>query len=267
MELVISTIMDFTPSVIFCQEVPLTLEEEVVKNCGPGFYDFAFTGKEAAVMWRRRDFEGDRKSLKGTDSSSTKITESLTEKKSGVDASEARTRNAMVKLTSVKTGASFLAVSWHGKWKTSDETKLKALNGLISFLCKVCEDKVSSFIIGGDFNLDTRENAHLIKREGVTISRYELCARDVKRLAQSRKAGRGFTPYKDTFIVSIKVLSDGRPLTGDITVSSVRPLKPKNESSDNDLMDHVSVGGVLKLMWAYTKPYIDRGKLDSIFSL
>ena len=110
-ELVISAIKDFPASVIFCQEVTQTLLKEVVKNCGPGDYEFAFTDKQAAVMWRRSDFEGDRQFLKGTDSSSTKITESLKEKKSDEDVSEVRTRTAMVKLTSVKTCASFLAVS------------------------------------------------------------------------------------------------------------------------------------------------------------
>lgn len=279
-ELVISAIKDFPASVIFCQEVTKKLLKEVVENCGPGDYEFAFTGEEAAVMWRRSDFKGDRQSLKGTDSSSMKTTESLEENKSDVDVSEVRTRTAVVKLTSVKTGASFLAVSWHGKWKAPDRTKSKALDGteskakdgtlrgLISFLCKVCKDKVSSFIIGGDFNLDTSE-IDLTEYEGVMIFRYELCDRDEKRLKQSRKAGRGFTPYKDTFIVSVKVPSDGRPVTGDITVSSVKQLEPKNESSDNELMDHVPVVGDLKLVWPCKKPYIepDRGKLDSIFSL
>ena len=274
MELVLSTIEDFPVSVIFCQEVPAKLEKEVIKKCGSGVYEFAFRDKEAAVMWRTRDFYGERKSLKGKDLSSIDIGERLQRKRSNVDVSEVYTRTAMVRLTSRKTGASFLAVSWHGPSKVSDESKSKALDGLICFLCEVCEnEKLSSFIIGGDFNLDT-STVDLTKHKGVTISRYSLCARDKNRLKQDaikKELGIGgcsFIPYKDTFIVSVKAPSDERPITGYITVSSERPLEPKNESSDNKLMDHVPVVGVLNL-WPYKKPYIekDNGKLNSIFSL
>ena len=273
-ELVISAIKDFPASLIFCQEVPRKLKEEVENNFGIGVYDFAFTDNEAAVMWRRSEFDRDRQSLKGTDSSNMKITESLKENKSEVDASEVRLRTAMVKLTSVKTRASFLAVSWHGKWIGGLESSIKSLNGLISFLCKVCEkNKLSSCIIGGDFNLNTKKVRLEHERATISISCYELCARDKERLWQQikeRKRGRDFTPYKDTFMVVSVTLSSGeRLMTGDITVSSVRPLEPKNESSDNKLMDHVPVVGDLELVLPYKKSYIkeDRGKLDSISSL
>ena len=149
------------------------------------------------------------------------------------------------------------------------------MNGVICFFYEVCKDnKLSSCITEGDFNLNTN-TVSLAKHERATISisRYELCARDKCRLAQrrkERKRGRGFTPYKDTFIVVSVILPSGeRPMKGDITVSLERPLEPKNKSSDNKLMDHVTVGGVLKLLWPHKKPYIeqDRCKLDSILSL
>ena len=273
--LIVSFLKDSSASVIFCQEVQSErkLNQKVAEKFGPGVYEFAFTGKESAVMWRTSDFHGDRRSVKGTDSSIKKIVERLQRTRPDVDVSEVCTRSAMVKLTSRKTGASFLAVSWHGPSTVSDESKPKALDGLICFLCEVCKiEKLSSFIIGGDFNLDT-SRVDLTKHKGVTICRYELCARDKNKVAPPRKPGHPFIPYKDTFIVSVTVPSDERFMTGDITVSSVRPLdlEPKNESSGNKLMDHVPVVGDLKLqvVRSYKKPYIeeDRGKLDSIFRL
>ena len=271
-ELVISAIKDFPASVIFCQEVPPKLEEEVEKNFGPGVYEFAFTDFEAAVVWRKSVFKGDRQFLEGNDPSSIKITERPKQTKSDVDVSELRTRTAMVKLTSVETGASFLAVSWHGASKPAEITRLKALNGLICFLYEVCKDKLSSCIIGGDFNLDT-STVVLTKHKDleVTISLYELSARDKNRLAQPPKRGRRFIPYKDTFIISVTLPSHKHPMTGDITVPLVRPLEPENETGDHNLMDHVPVGGVLKLACVpCKKPYTeqDRGKLEKYsFSL
>ena len=264
--LVVSVLKRSPASVIFCQEVPPGLKEKVIENFGPGVYDFAFTDVEAAVMWRTSDFKGDRQSVKGTDPSSIKITERLQQKKSDVDVSEVRTRTAMVKLTSVKTRASFLAVSWHAKYRGMTKTNIKkALDGLICFLGEVCNCKnLSSFIIGGDFNLDT-STVDLTEHKGVEISRYKLCAGDEnKHSPPRRKPGRPFIAYKDTFIFSVKVPSDERPMTGDITVSSVKQREPKN-----NLMDHVPVVGKLELVLPYKKPYIkqDKGELDSIFSL
>ena len=182
---------------IFCQEVqsPAKLEEKVVEKFGSGIYEFAFTGKESAVMWRRSDFDGDRRSVKGTDSSIIEIAERLQRPKSSVEVSEVPTRTAMIKLTSRKTGASFLAVSWHGPWRGKDDTvKLKTFNGLICFLGEVCtckDVKPSSFIIEGDFNLETskEEVREVEEKYGVTISSYTLCTRD------EEQPGPSFVPY------------------------------------------------------------------------
>ena len=235
----------------------------MVKKCGYGHYEYGFTGKESAVMWRLKDFDGDP--VERTDSLFTKIVEDLQWKKSNKDVSEAQ-RTAMVKLTSVGTGASFLAVSWHGRWKVSEEAKLEAFNHLICFLREVCEkEKLSSFIIGGDFNFDTRTIDQT--KYGVTISRYELGARDQNRLAKSgqQKRGRRFTPYRDTFIVSVTVPSDKCPMTGDITVALVKALELKNVSNKNVQLDHVPVVGVLKLVCAYQSIKQGRGKLEQHF--
>ena len=249
-DLIKSIIESFPARLIFCQEVPRKFETEVVKKCGYGRYEYGFTGKESAVMWRLKDFDGDPVEC----------------------VSEARTRTAMVKLTSVGTGASFLAVSWHGRWKVSDEAKLEAFNHLICLLREVCEkEKLSSFIIGGDFNFNTSKVTEVDQTKyGVTISRYKLCAQDKNRLAKSlqQKHGRPFTPYKDTFIVSVAVPSDKCPMTGHITVSLVKALELKNESSENVQLDHVPVVGVLKLdklVCAFPSIKQGRGKLEQYF--
>ena len=265
-ELIVSSLQRSSASVIFCQDVPAKLEERVVEKCGSGVYEFAFTGKESTVIWRKSDFDGDRRSVKGTDSSIIKIVERLQRTKSDVDVSEVRTRTAMVKLTCRKTGASFLAVSWHGPWCGKEETdKLITFNGLICFLREVCkEEGLSSFIIGGDFNLDTSYVDET--NYGVRISNYELCTRDKKQQLLPPRPGRPFVCYKDTFIASVP--SDKSPLTGNIRVFCVEPLELEPyESSENALLDHVPVVGVLelaKLVYTYKTPTVkqDRGKLE-----
>ncbi|XP_020627079.1 uncharacterized protein LOC110064371 [Orbicella faveolata] len=244
-------------SVIFCQEVPDKFETEVVEKCY-GEYEYAVTDKESAVMWRPKEFDGDP--VQGTEVSITKIVEKLQKEESDVDVSEVRTRTTMVKLRSRRTNASFLAVSWHGPWRPSEVTKLKIFHGLIRFLREVCEmEGLRSFIIGGDFNLNTSK----VKQTeyGVTISRYKLCNRDKKR--ESRGPGRNFVSYKDNFIASVTIPSD-------ITVYWVQPLDLEDESSENPLLDHVPVVAILKLdsLLTYkTKPFIkqDRGKLEQYF--
>jgi len=241
-------------SVIFCQEVPDKFETEVVEKCY-GEYEYAVTDKESAVMWRPKEFDGDP--VQGTDLSITKIVEKLQKEESDVDVSEARTRTTMVKLRSRRTNASFLAVSWHGPWRPSEVTKLKIFHGLIRFLREVCEmEGLRSFIIGGDFNLNTSK----VKQTeyGVTISSYELCTRDEKR--ESRGPGRNFVSCKDNFIASVTIPSD-------ITVYWVEPLDLEDESRENPLLDHVPVVAILKLdrlVRTYkTKPFIKQDRGDT----
>ena len=271
--LVVSILKRSPASVIFCQEVQSSakLAKKVVEECGSDVYEFAFTGKESAVMWRKSDFDGDRRSLRGTDSSIIEIVVRLQRTNSDVDVSEVRTRTAMVKLTSRKTGASFLAVSWHGPWSGKDKNdKLMKFEGLICFLIKVCtceKVKLSSFIIGGDFNLDTSktEPSEVEKKHGVTISRYKLRKRD------KEQRGVPFVPFKDTFIASVP--SDKLPMTGGIRVFRVKPSEfEPYESSENELLDHVPVVGVLrldKLVSPYKEPSMkqDKGKLERYFHL
>jgi len=157
-----------------------------------------------------------------------------------------------------------LAVSWHGPQQINKkntlnpkvdkenvkEHKLKVLHFLICFLLKVCEKvELSSFIIGGDFNLNTT-TLDLTQYEGIALwkSRYELCTRD------KEKRGQTFVKYKDTFIVMVKP---------HLPVSSVEPLELKNS-----LLDHVPVVGDLEFLYKEVeKPSNkqDRGKLEQRF--
>ena len=271
-DLIVSFLKRSSASLIFCQEVPAKLKKKVVEKFGSGVYEFAFTDKESAVIWRTSDFDGDRRSVKSTDSSIIKIVERLQRTRSDVDVSEVRTRSAIVKLTSRKTGASFLAVSWHGPWSGKKNTnRLITFNGLICFLREVCEkEELSSFIIGGDFNLDTSEVDG--KRYGVTISSdYVLCTWDKKQQLLPPRPGRPFVFYKDTFIASVP--SDKYPTTGNIRVFSVKALELEPyQSSENALLDHAPVMGVLeleKLVCTYKKTSIkqERGKLENYFQL
>lgn len=254
------------PSVIFCQELPSkNVMKEVVDavsgKCGSDNYSYKFASSctdknnqiHAAVMWNETDFNA--KEVKCTDSSIKDILDRLKEDTPVQYLGWVRERAFMVKLTSVKAGESFLAVSWHGPWKTNEENehglkpkerKLEALHVLICFLLKVCEkEELSSFIIGGDFNLNTSE-VNLTKYFGLTM------------LSYNKKHRRGSVPYKDTFIVWVKVPSDKRPLTA----SSVKPHESETESRRAPLLDHEPVVGDLKIL--YKKPSIkqDRGKLE-----
>ena len=271
-ELIISTIKDFSASVIFCQEVPGKFEEVVIAECGNycSSYRSKKTEVKVAVMWRKTDFQGKEVDLE--DSSIKEIVERLG-KGPNVDVREIRTRTAMVKLTCKTTKVSFLAVSWHGprcrmrKTTTTKELEpaLKALDGLVWFSREVCgKEKLSLFIIGGDFNLIT-SIVDLTQYKGVTIwARYDLCARDKRRLAealQQKCSQFCFIPYKDTFIVSVAVPSDKRLMAEDITVPLAAPLEPKNERSKIPLLDHEPV---FKLVRPRKKHFIkqDRGKLE-----
>ena len=103
---------NFFASVIFCQELPDKFKKDVVEKCGTGGFDFVANGKEAAVMWITKKFDGeplnDHKAL-------FKITERLQRERSDVDTSEVRTRTSMVLLSAKDANSSnsprFLAVS------------------------------------------------------------------------------------------------------------------------------------------------------------
>ena len=267
-KLIISIIKDSSASVIFCQEAIGYFKKKVVEECCNDDHSYKFVPEavtsnkgQAVVMWCETDFQGEEVRL--TDSSITKFVKRLWNEKYVLSVSEVRIRTALVKLTRKTTGASFLAVSWHGPRGGNKETKQKTLHGLICFLREVCEEeKLSSFIIGGDFNLNTSspDQVDLTKYKGITISSYELCSRDKEQRGQS------FVRYKDTFIVSVTVPPDEHSMTGDITVSLVTPRDFEKKANENALLDHVPVVGTLKLVLPdkrFSKQ--DRGKLEQHF--
>lgn len=244
---------NFFSSVIFCPEIPGYFRKDVVEECGTGGYDFHRTGNEAAVIWRVSDFRG--KPI-NTYPSVVNIVEDL-QKRSDLDVSEVHKRTAMVKLTSHGisdgTRASFLAVSWHGNgYNNNLETRRKQFYGLIRFVHKVCEkEQLSSFIIGGDFNLNTLEDVN-VEQHGVIIPGYKLLTWDEKLPNNHR--------FKDNFVFT---------RSGGLAVSWVRPLEyqdsehPESAIAEEDLaefkdqrktttewkniLDHAPVVGVLKL--------------------
>ena len=188
----VSIIMrSFFSSIIFCQELPGHFKENLVAECGTSGYNFVKNGNESAVIWREEDFHGETKGLETTDKLIVKLKENL-----GRDASELLSRMAMVKLTPTKSSKeSVLAVSWHGPhYQTKNEEKNRVFGSLTAFLDKVIEEKgIPSYIIGGNFNLDTVE-CKLPK--DVVVSNYSLGLRQ----AQEQEAGGRYISHKDNFI-------------------------------------------------------------------
>ncbi len=267
--LTLKFIREPSPSVIFCQELPgiqRFFTKEVVEKIDTGSYICHCTETEAAVMWRKSDFHGDP--VSGTDSLITKIVEKLQRERSDIDVSVVSRRTAMVKLicrgTSDTIGEPFLAVSWHGPWNNLTlPNRIKIFNGLILFVRKVCEkEKLSSFIIGGDFNLNTLEDIRLnLERHGVTVGRYDLCSRDENKLSEKKKRGGSFTPYKDNFVFTedikvseVKALGDSEDPASDVVKEEHTDQTNKKKEREN-ILDHAPVVGVLKLtLLPYKEP-------------
>lgn len=231
---------NFFSSLIFCQELPGYFEKEVVAKCGTGGYVSVETGKEASVLWLAQEFCGERVNNSSIDN----ILKQLT-KRSDVDVSEIRGRMALVKLTKKEEEASgcqpFLAASWHGPKIEKLESRKKKFKGLTCFLREVCKkEKVSSFIIGGDFNMHTLDDIDL--EEKMVVPSYNLTSR-----AESKsREGTSYIPYKDNFIFFNERYSERY---SDIWVSSVRPIEFENSTdlgSDITKKDHEKINELKK---------------------
>ena len=251
---------NFFSSLIFCQELPGCFKEEVVDTCGTGGYKFVKNENQASVLWLAEEFYGEP--LKTTDSSIDKIVKELTEQRSDVDVSELRGRMALVKLTKIGEEASgcqpFLAASWHGPCKEKLESRKKKFKGLTCFLREVCKkEKVSSFIIGGDFNIDTLDDIDLEKN--MIVPRYDLTSR-----AESKsKEGTNYIPYKDNFIVLNERYRD-------IWVSSVRSIEFENSTdfgSDITKEDHQKFNKRKKLQDTERKDLLDHDPIVGVLAL
>ena len=187
----VSVIMQsFFSSIIFCQELPGCFEKKVVDECGTLGYDYVKNGSHSAVIWRKEDFDGETEGLRTTDTRIRELRDSL-----GSDASELLSRIAMVKLMSKASDECVLAVSWHGPHtNSSKENKMAAFKSLTTFLAEVIKEKgITSYIIGGDFNLNTLEAD--LPKDGV-VSTYELSPRQT----QKQEASRRYISHKDNFI-------------------------------------------------------------------
>ncbi|XP_078352714.1 uncharacterized protein LOC144637513 [Oculina patagonica] len=211
----------FFSAIIFCQELPGCFESEVVAYCGTLGYDHVKTGKESAVMWRKEDFN---RSTEGPETKDTWIRE-LRDKLP--DASELLSRVAMVKLTSTTSAETVLAVSFHGSHKAKKDAKKGAFGSLNTFLAEIIKEKeITSYVIGGDFNLNTLE-LELLK--DVVVPNYELSPRQKQAQASSDR----YIAYKDNFVLY--------PYTK-IRVSWTRPFHFEDEetaTSDLSKEDHV----------------------------
>ena len=223
-------ISQFSPSVIFCQELPGKFEKEVVNKCDDYdiHYDFRKTGTEAAVLWLKKDFEL-IKPIRPT-----KIVEKLALKRSDLDVSEVSSRSVLVILKEKGEEARgcqpFLAASWHGPRLKPKTVRESTLDGLICILCEVCrENGISSFILGGDFNINTSDFKASI--DTVIISKYDLTPRAASKVQKGRK----YIPYKDTFFVFNERSNDGI-----LQLSSVSALSLKN---CKDGLDHDPIVG------------------------
>ena len=252
----------FFSSLIFCQELPGYFEDEVVANCGTGGYKCVKTGNEASVLWLAEEFCGER--VKTKDSSIDK----LTKQRSDVNVSEIRGRVALVKLTKKGKEASgcqpFLAASWHGPGRTEKlESRKKKFKGLTCFLREVCKkEKVSSFIIGGDFNMHTLDDTDL--EEKMVVPSYDLTSR-----AESKsEEGRGYIPYKDNFIFFNERYSERY---SDIWVSSVRPIEFENSTdlgSDITKKDHQKINKLKKTQYTVErKDLLDHDPIVGVLML
>jgi hypothetical protein len=129
--------------------------------------------KEAAVIWSTDHFDGSEYELDTTNTAGGFIP-----------------RTTIVKLTPKRSTESILAVSFHGPHVGFGVKKKKTfVSSLLEFLDNVIimEEDICSYIIGGDFNFDTRTSLP----ENVVVGKYELSPRSRNKKGIS---------YKDNFV-------------------------------------------------------------------
>ena len=177
--------------IIFCQELPGFFEEKVVQEVDRLIkYDYKYvrTEKASAVIWSTKHFDGSIKGFNTTDRDILRIRENIM--KDDNSASEILGRIAMVKLTVKKNKKTFLATSFHGPWKITNEKKKEIFKSLLEFLQHVIRGKkVDSYIIGGDFNFNTLDSINDLPPDVAVGAKYNLTARAESKI-----------PYKDNFV-------------------------------------------------------------------
>ena len=218
------------PSLVFCQELPDRFIKDVVEKCDTCDYDFVRTaGKEAAVMWNKEHFHGEPVDAALKTKTGEKVV-TVYEIDNDI-VSEIPGRTAVVKLSSKEDTcnclSALLAVSWHGPHSgTKMDKKQNVVKALFHFLFELCcKTSASSFIIGGDFNLNTLKNIEVnadLRGLNVFFPHYELSPRG-KRAIEIKVRGRPYIPYKDNFAVATISLSRSHR-SGEIRASRVRSL-------------------------------------------
>ncbi|XP_020916241.1 uncharacterized protein LOC110253633 isoform X2 [Exaiptasia diaphana] len=184
---------DVNPEVVFGQELPAKFEEMIddltTENKWPD-WDFVKVETEAGVMWDTSKFKGTKDGFRSTDTRMIKIREKLGK----TEASNLLSRAAFVKLTRKDDNTSFIAVSYHGEYKTKKQREI--FDCLVDFLERLSkEEKNIPFLIGGDFNFNTLSSP----QKKVTFATYKLLP---------RASEKGKIQYKDNFCWSKKEPSD-----------------------------------------------------------
>ena len=209
----------YPSAIIFCREPPENFKD-VVASAGASF---SLNETATTVVWAAGQFKEEK--LKPKDSKKM-LDETLDTMKKD---EHVRSRLSMVKLTTkTKPPHSTLAVSYHGPHRKEKCYKFDLSSHLLRFLTKVKKEEkdIQSFIVGGDFNLNTTE-LDLSEFSGLVseVPEYPLTARAKKNKDSIRR--------KDNFIWSTN-----------ITVGSVKALKCGNKYA---AFDHDPVEGKLVL--------------------
>ena len=219
----LSVILQLYPSaIIFCRKPPRKF-----KNVDPHKATFDLKAGEnetAAVVWATEEFNKEE-----LQQEVSKEILKRTLKKWRKKDKDVRSRLSMVKLTSNEEPPhSTLAVSYHGPHRIKKDYKYVLSSHLLRFLNEVKKEEkdIQSFIVGGDFNLDTtaKEMTSILPR-GVTVGRYGLTSR------AKQKKSSNYIPHKDNFIWSTE-----------ISVDDIKALECGNEYA---VFDHDPVKGNL----------------------
>ena len=227
----LSVILQLYPSaIIFCQEPPENFKE-VVPDAA------RFTPREdkttTACVWATEQFDSTVKlQMNGT----------LDEILKTMEDEALRSRLSKVRLTTTeKSTKSTLAVSYHGPHiGISEEYKHHLLLRLLESLNEVNEENdIDSFIVGGDFNLDTTQLNMEKFSNHVNVGKYDL----TRRASDAKEKSPRYIAYKDNFFWSTK-----------ITIHNIKALK----GAKYDRFDHDPIVG--RLVFEPERPVEENGK-------
>ena len=242
----------FFSSIVFCQELPGCWDEKVVAECGTSGYGYVKNENESAVLWRKEDFDGETKGFETSNSWIRKVKDRV-----APNGSQLLSKIAMVKLTpKTSSEESILAVSWHGPYVVKDDVKSAEFNSLTTFLAEVIQEKgIPSYIIGGDFNLNT---LGIELSSNVGVPGYELSPRQTQRQKSSK-----YIPFKDNFVFypSMKlrvrhvrpfVFEDRETPNSDLTKEDQKKVEEEMTNTTDTpvdstkMLDHDPIIGVLQ---------------------